>query len=104
MIGGGIEVREGVRFYPAIAPVLILVGIFMIKGVQKIAWNDLSESIPAFITIIFIPFSLRITEGIAFGFISYTLLKLVAGKGKQVPVLMWIFALIFLLRYIFIES
>jgi len=103
MIGGGIEVSEGIHYYPAIAPVLILVGIYMIKGVRKIAWNDLSESIPAFITIIFIPFSLRITEGIAFGFISYALLKLFAGKRKQVPVLMWIFALIFLLRYIFIK-
>ena len=104
MIGGGIEVSDGVRYYPAIAPVLILVGIYMIKGVRKIAWNDLSESIPAFITIIFIPFSLRITEGIAFGFISYALLKFFAGKRKQVPVLMWIFALIFLLRYIFIKT
>jgi AGZA family xanthine/uracil permease-like MFS transporter len=104
MVGGGIEVSESIRHYPTIAPILILVGIYMIKGVQKIAWNDFTESIPAFITIIFIPFSFRITEGIAFGFISYSLLKLVAGKWREVPVLMWIFALIFLLRYIFIGT
>jgi AGZA family xanthine/uracil permease-like MFS transporter len=104
MIGGGIEVGEGVIHYPAIAPILILVGTYMIKGVRLIPWDDLSESIPAFITIIIIPFSFRITEGIAFGFISYVLLKLFAGKGRDVPVLMWIFAVIFLLRYIFIGA
>ena len=104
MIGGGIEVENGIRHYPTIAPVLILVGIYMIKSVRKIAWNDFSESIPAFFTIIFIPFSFRITEGIAFGFISYTVLKLFSGKGKEIPVLMWVFALIFLLRYMFIGT
>jgi AGZA family xanthine/uracil permease-like MFS transporter len=104
MIGGGVEVGEGPLHYPAIAPILILVGTYMIKGVRKIPWDDLSESIPAFITIIFIPFSFRITEGIAFGFISYTLLKLFSGKRKEIPVLMWVFALIFLLRYIFIGT
>jgi AGZA family xanthine/uracil permease-like MFS transporter len=104
MIGGGIEVSEGILHYPAIAPVLILVGIYMIKGVRKIPWDDLAESIPAFVTIIFIPFSFRITEGIAFGFISYAFLKLFSGKGREVPVLMWIFAIIFLLRYVFIGT
>jgi AGZA family xanthine/uracil permease-like MFS transporter len=104
MIGGGIEVGDGLFRYPAIAPILILVGTYMIRGVQKIPWDDLSESIPAFITIIIIPFSFRITEGIAFGFISYTLLKLFSGKRKEVPVLMWIIALIFMLRYIFIGT
>ena len=102
MIGGGVEISENIRYYPAIAPVLILVGIYMIKSVQDIDWQDFSESIPAFITIIFIPFSFRITEGIAFGFIAYTLLKLAAGKRKEVPLLVWFFALIFLLRFIFL--
>jgi AGZA family xanthine/uracil permease-like MFS transporter len=104
MIGGGVEVGDGVMHYPAIAPILILVGTYMIKSVRLIPWDDLSESIPAFITIIIIPFSFRITEGIAFGFISYVLLKLFSGKGKDVPLLMWIFAVIFLLRYIFIGT
>jgi AGZA family xanthine/uracil permease-like MFS transporter len=104
MIGGGIEISENVRHYPAIAPILILVGTYMIKGVRLISWDDLSESIPAFITIIIIPFSFRITEGIAFGFISYVVLKLFAGKAKEVPLLMWIFAVIFILRYIFIGT
>jgi AGZA family xanthine/uracil permease-like MFS transporter len=104
MIGGGVDVGEGVRHYPVIAPILILVGTYMIKGVRLIPWDDLSESIPAFITIIIIPFSFRITEGIAFGFISYVLLKLFSGKMREVPLLMWIFAVIFVLRYIFIGT
>ncbi len=104
MIGGGVETAEGLRYYPTIAPILILVGIYMIKGVRKIPWDDLSESIPAFLTLIFIPFSFRITEGIAIGFISYTVLKLFAGKAKEIPNLMWVFALIFLIRYIFMGS
>jgi len=102
MIGGGVEISENIRYYPTIAPVLILVGIYMIKSIQDIDWQDFSESIPAFITIIFIPFSFRITEGIAFGFIAYALLKLAAGKRNEVPMLVWFFALIFLLRFIFL--
>jgi AGZA family xanthine/uracil permease-like MFS transporter len=102
MIGGGVEVEKGVILYPTIAPVLILVGVFMIKSISTIPWDDLSESIPAFVTFVFIPFSFRITEGIALGFISYTILKLFQGKAKEVPLLMWIIAILFLLRYIFL--
>jgi AGZA family xanthine/uracil permease-like MFS transporter len=101
MIGGGIDGGEGVTYYPTIAPILILVGVYMIKGVRKIPWEDLSESVPAFITIIFIPFSFRITEGIALGFITYVLLKVAGGKSKEIPFLLWLFALIFVLRYAF---
>jgi AGZA family xanthine/uracil permease-like MFS transporter len=103
MIGGGIETADGLLYYPTIAPVLILVGVYMIKGVKKIPWDNLSESIPAFITLIFIPFSFRITEGIALGIISYAILNLFAGRAKEIPLLMWIFAVIFLLRYIFMD-
>jgi len=102
MIAGGVEVAEGVIRYPTIAPVLILVGIFMIKNITKIQWDDYSESIPAFMTIIIIPFAFRITEGIAFGFILYTILKLFSGKAREVPVLIWVLSAIFVLRYIFL--
>ena len=101
MIAGGIEIEKGISLYPSIAPVLILVGVYMIKSISTIPWDDLSESIPAFITLVFIPFSFRITEGIALGFISYALLKLFQGNVKEVPILVWLFAIIFLLRYIF---
>jgi len=102
MIGGGIDGGDGMIYYPTIAPILILVGIYMIKGIRKIPWEDLSESVPAFITIIFIPFSFRITEGIGLGFITYVLLKIAGGKSKEIPFLLWIFALIFILRYTFL--
>jgi AGZA family xanthine/uracil permease-like MFS transporter len=101
MIGGGVEIAEGVFLYPSVAPVLILVGVYMIKSIRTIPWDDLSESIPAFITLVFIPFSFRITEGIALGFISYAVLKLFQGNAKNVPLLVWIFAIIFILRYMF---
>ena len=104
MVGGGVQSAEGITYYPTIAPVLILVGIYMIKGIREIEWEDLSESIPAFITIIFIPFSFRITEGIAFGFISYVLVKVVAGKYRQVHPMMWVIAVVFLLRYVLIGT
>ena len=102
MIGGGIKGADGVILYPTIAPILILVGVYLIKSIRTINWEDFSESIPAFITFVFIPFSFRITEGIALGFISYAILKLFKGKTSDVPFLMWLFALIFLLRYIFL--
>jgi len=101
MIGGGVEADNGIRYYPTIAPVLILVGLYMLKGISRIPWDDFAESIPAFLTLIFIPFSFRITEGIALGFISYTVLKIFSGKWREVPMLMWLFSLVFALRYIY---
>jgi len=103
MIAGGVEVSEGIVRYPTIAPVLILVGIYMVKNISKIDWKDFTESIPAFMTIIIIPFAFRITEGIAFGFILYSILKLFTGRFKEVPFLIWFFAMIFILRYIFLD-
>jgi len=104
MIGGGYEVSEGVFIYPMIAPVLILVGVFMISCVKKIEWDDLTEAIPAFLTIMVIAFTVSITEGIAFGFISYALLKTVTGRGRQVHALIYLFALLFILRYAFLKA
>ncbi len=102
MIGGGIEISEGVRLYPIIAPALIVVGCYMMKSVRFIAWDDFSEAIPAFLTIIMMPLTFSITEGIAFGFIAFTVLKAVQGKLKEVPLLISIFAVLFILRYAFL--
>ena len=101
MISGGVEIADGVMSYPTVAPVLILVGVFMMKSIRDIPWENLSESIPAFITIIFIIFSFRITEGIALGFISYTILKVFSGGFKEIPWMMWLFTVIFIIRYVF---
>ena len=104
MIGGGIDIGEGLVLYPIVAPALVIVGCFMIKNVSRIAWDDFSEAIPAFLTILIMPMTFSITEGIAFGFISYTLLKSVQGKFKEVPTLISVFAILFVLRYIFLRT
>ena len=93
---------NGFNTYPIIAPSLIIVGLFMLSNIRKINWDEFSESFPAFITIITIPLTFSITEGISFGFITYTFLKLVKGELKEVPFLVSLFSLLFLLRYIFL--
>jgi AGZA family xanthine/uracil permease-like MFS transporter len=103
MIGGGYEAAPGVTLYPVIAPALILVGTMMMSGVRLIPWDDMTEAIPAFLTIILMPLSVSITEGIAFGFISYALLKLVSGRGREVHWFIYLFAALFLVRYIALE-
>ncbi|RPI22843.1 MAG: NCS2 family permease [Acidobacteria bacterium] len=102
MIGGGVQYGEGLRLYPIVAPALIIVGCFMIKNVRHIVWDDFGEAIPAFLTIMIMPLTFSITEGIAFGFISYTVLKAVQGKLREVPILISVFALLFIIRYVFL--
>jgi AGZA family xanthine/uracil permease-like MFS transporter len=98
MIGG--EVKYGdMILRPVVAPPLIIVGYLMMKCVSFINWDDLTDAIPAFLAIIMMPLTLSITEGISFGFISYSLLKLVSGKGRQVHWLIYLFSALFILRY-----
>lgn len=85
----------------AIAPILIIIGGLMLQNVKSIELRDLSESIPAFLTIIMIPFSYSIADGIAFGFIAYPIAKLVVGKGHQVSMPLYIIALLFLINFVF---
>ncbi len=99
MIGGD-YVYNDMILRPVIAPPLIIVGFLMIKTITRIKWADLTEGLPAFLTVIVIPMTLSITEGIAFGFISYSILKLVSGKGKEVHWMIYLFAVLFILRYI----
>jgi adenine/guanine/hypoxanthine permease len=71
--------------YPPItAPALVVVGAMMMQNVAKIAWQDYSEAIPAFLTLIGIPLSYSIADGLALGFISYPIIKLLSGKGREV--------------------
>jgi len=99
MIGGDFSFR-GQVLHPVIAPALIIVGFLMMKSVTHIDWDDLTEAIPAFLTIIIMPLTVSITEGITFGFISYSLLKLVSGRGRQVHWLIYLFSALFVLRYL----
>jgi AGZA family xanthine/uracil permease-like MFS transporter len=101
MIGGGFGI-DGGSLYPVTAPALIIVGTLMMSGVTKIDWKDFSEAIPAFLTIVIMPYAFSITEGIAVGFIFYTLLKLVTGRIREVHPILIVFAVLFVLRYIFL--
>ncbi|MDD3741442.1 MAG: NCS2 family permease, partial [Bacteroidales bacterium] len=83
----------------ATAPALILVGSFMMSPVLKINFKDYTESIPAFLTLIIMPLSYSIAEGIVFGFISYVLLKLFSGKRKELSVVMYILAALFIVKF-----
>lgn len=83
----------------ATAPALIIVGVLMLGAVTNINFEDFGEALPAFATLVLMPFTYNITNGIAAGFIFYTLVKIVRGKGKEVHPLMYIFTVLFLLRY-----
>jgi len=102
MVGAGYRIGDNTFLCPIIAPALIIVGSLMLKNVIHIDWDDATESIPAFLTLLMMPLTFSITEGIAFGFISYALLKLVSGKGKQVHWLIYLFAVLFVVRYIWL--
>jgi AGZA family xanthine/uracil permease-like MFS transporter len=99
MIAGSFD-YNGAVLRPVIAPPLIIVGYLMMKSIAFITWDDLAEAIPAYLTIIIMPLTFSITEGIAFGFISYSLLKLVSGKGRDVHWVIYLFAVLFIIRYI----
>ncbi|MBI1388820.1 MAG: NCS2 family permease [bacterium] len=103
MLGAGIELPGGATVYPVIAPALIVVGFMMMRAVKTIPWDDPSESIPAFLTIVLIAFSFSITEGIAFGVISYTVLKLATGRFKDLNVTLLILTAMFIFRYFFMK-
>lgn len=83
----------------ATAPALILVGLFMLSPVAKINFNDYTEAIPAFLTIIMMPLTYSIAEGIVFGMISYVLLKVLSGKFKDVSIIMYVLAVLFVLKF-----
>ncbi len=84
----------------ATAPVLILVGLFMMSPIKEINLEDYTESIPAFLTVIMMPLTYSIAEGIVFGMVSYALLKLLTGRGKEVTVVGYIIASLFVLKYL----
>ncbi|MED3995165.1 NCS2 family permease [Peribacillus frigoritolerans] len=86
------------------APVLIIVGCFMMEGLAKVNWKLFDEAFPAFAIILTMPLTSSISTGIAIGFITYPLMKLFSGKGKSVHPLIYIFGLIFLVQLIFFPT
>jgi AGZA family xanthine/uracil permease-like MFS transporter len=104
MIGGGYLAGNGQLLYPVIAPALIIVGSMMIKNIIRVDWDNMSEAMPAFITFTIMALSVSITDGIAFGFISYSALKLFSGNGKKVHWLIYFFSILFIFRYLYLSK
>ncbi|MFQ6104227.1 MAG: NCS2 family permease [Candidatus Glassbacteria bacterium] len=102
MVGGGFDVGGGNLLYPVIAPALILVGSFMFKGIVRINWDRPVEALPAFITIVIMPLTFSITDGIAFGFIAYSVLATVKGGLREAHWLVHVISVLFLIRYVFL--
>ena len=86
----------------ATTPTLLVVGVLMMGSVRNISWDDPAESISAFLTIIIMPLSYSIADGLAMGLISYPLLKTFQGKFHETTFLMWILTLIFVLKFLFL--
>ncbi|MFD2245374.1 NCS2 family permease [Pontibacter ruber] len=85
----------------ATAPALVLVGAFMVRPVIKINWSELDEAIPAFLAMVLIPFTYSITQGIIWGFLSWTALKLVTGKRKEISLALWVIDFFAIMALIF---
>jgi AGZA family xanthine/uracil permease-like MFS transporter len=84
----------------ATAPALILVGLFMLSPVKEIELGDFTEAIPAFLTIIMMPLSYSIAEGLVFGILSYIFLKAITGKWKDISIVTWIVGAFFILKHL----
>jgi len=88
----------------ATAPALILVGVLMSQSLALVKWHDFSDALPAFITMIATPLAFSIATGLSLGLISYTVVKLAAGKFKEVNALVWILTALFILRYVYLAA
>ena len=88
----------------ATAPALVIVGLYMLTNVTNIDFNDMSEAIPCYVCIIAMPFFYSISEGISMGVITYVALNLITGKAKEkkVSILMYVLAVLFVLKYVFL--
>jgi AGZA family xanthine/uracil permease-like MFS transporter len=104
MIGGGVTIGttawgDPILRYPMIAPALIIVGAMMMRAMREIEWDDITESLPAFLAMVGMAFTFSIATGIAIGFISYAFAKLISGKARQCPAIVYVFAGLFILQY-----
>ena len=84
----------------ATAPILILVGVMMATAMLKIDFNDMTEAIPAFLTIVMMPLAYSIAEGLVFGIVSYAGIKLFSGKGKTVTTALYVLAVLFVVKIV----
>lgn len=99
LAGEGIPVGDAV-LRPVVAPALIVVGSFMVRGVSRIDFDDVPAGIAAFLTMLTMPFAFSIAEGLAVGFVAYALLMLAAGRAREVHGLLWLCAALFVARWL----
>lgn len=88
----------------ATAPALILVGVLMSQSLAQVKWRDFSEALPAFITMLATPLAFSIATGLSLGLISYTVVKLAAGRFKEINILIWVLTILFILRYVYLAT
>lgn len=88
----------------ATAPALIIVGVLMMSSVKEVDFSDFTEALPAFFTIVMMPFAFSIADGIAMGLITYPIVKVAAGRSNEVKPLVYILAILFILRYAFLRG
>jgi AGZA family xanthine/uracil permease-like MFS transporter len=83
----------------ATSSALIIVGLYMLSPLQKVNLDNMEEAIPVFLTIIIMPLTLSVSEGIIFGMLSFVLLKVFTGKFREVSIVMYILSLFFILKF-----
>jgi AGZA family xanthine/uracil permease-like MFS transporter len=88
----------------ATAPALILVGALMTESIGRVQWDEFTEAIPAFVTLVATPLTFSIATGLSLGLISYTLVKIAAGKIREISILIWILTALFILRYVYLAA
>jgi len=88
----------------ATAPALVFVGALMCGAVARVNWEDFSEALPAFLTLVATPLTFSIATGLSMGLLSYTLMKVGTGRHREISPLIWILSLLFFLRYVFLGS
>lgn len=88
----------------ATAVALVIVGVMMMTAVKEIEWDDFSIAIPAFITIVLMPITYSIAEGILVGFLAYTLIQILTGKANKVSIIIYVVDILFILKLIFLKS
>jgi adenine/guanine/hypoxanthine permease len=88
----------------ATAAALIVVGVLMSQSLAQIKWDDFSEALPAFITMLVTPLSFSIATGLSLGLISYTVMKVAAGKLAEINALIWILTILFIVRYVYLAA
>lgn len=88
----------------ATAPALIVVGALMTESIGRVEWTDFTEAIPAFVTLLATPLTFSIATGLSLGLISYTLVKVAAGKFRQISPIIWILTILFIFRYIYLAA